>query len=141
MNPTRKLLASVALAAGLSTLAGAAQAADSFWNHNGSTMLLRAEGNYRLITYWNPRPGLRGVHRGTVLFEGYRDGSHYAGTAYTFRSGCRPAPYRVTGQIISETNFAIHGAAPRRVRGGCQVLAHEWNNNSTLRFNYIRRAH
>jgi hypothetical protein len=109
----------------------------SLWNHNGSEMVLEANGSARRIYYWNPRAGLS-VNRGAVLFVGERVGNQYQGNARLFRSGCDPADYWVTGTIRNETDFVLHGAAP--VRNGCTVVGYDpTSGNATLRFTYIRR--
>ena len=115
-----------------------AMAGSSLWNHNGSQMLLQSSGNSRIITYHNPRPGIS-ARPGQVLFEGRRVGNTYRGTAYTFRSGCRPAPYKVSGRLRSETRIVLRGAAPKR--SGCRVIGYTKNSgNSRLVFSYIRKA-
>src|SRR5215510_2489160 len=77
--------------------------ADSFWNHNGSEMRLRADGNRRTIVYERPRAGIasQGVERGTVLFEGRISGvaGEYSGTSYVFSKGCGKQAYAVTGEL------------------------------------------
>ena len=48
--------------------------AESIWNHNGSTMMLEANGDIVAFTYLQPRNlmAAQGVERGTVLFSGRR---------------------------------------------------------------------
>ena len=50
--------------------------ADSFWDHNGSTMRLVANGNERQFVYEVPSKRMynTGVRRGNVLFNGYKSG-------------------------------------------------------------------
>jgi len=122
----------------LSTASLPASAGTSIWNHNGSEMLLQSSGSSRIITYHNPRRGIS-ARPGQLLFEGRRVGNRYSGTAYTFRSGCRPAPYRVSGRLTSETRIVLTGAAPKR--SGCRVIGYTRNSgNSRLVFSYIRKA-
>lgn len=91
--------------------------------HNGSRMRFDWMGDHARIVYIEPRPGLAsaGVERGTLLFEGAisKDG-RLDGTAYTFKKGCAPAPYRVTG-AIEGGDIRLEGAAPKRVSGSCAV--------------------
>lgn len=110
--------------------------AQSVWNHNGSQMLLTSNGRERIITYYNPRPGIS-VQPGQVLFRGVRTGNSYSGTAYLFRRGCRPAPYHVRGHVQSEKQFVLFGRPPRRQ--GCQIIGYtSASANSVLAFTYIR---
>ena len=114
-----------------------AQAGQSIWNHNGSQMLLQSYGNQRVITYYVPRRGIS-AKRGRILFRGTRNGQTYSGTAYTFRRGCAPAPYQVSGVLSSEYEIVLHGASP--VRRGCRVTGYtRHSGNSTLVFTYIRK--
>ena len=64
--------------------------ADSCWNHNGSLMRLKANGNARAFYYENPRSVLAnaGVVRGTLLFDGAKNGNRYDGTARRFSTRC-----------------------------------------------------
>ena len=115
-----------------------ASAADSVWNHNGSQMLLRADGNRRVLSYLHPRRGIS-ARRGDVVFRGRKIGNRYVGTAFTFRRGCRPAPYKVSGVLPSSTRIVLHGASPRR--SGCRIIGYTNNSsNSRLIFSYLRRA-
>jgi hypothetical protein len=73
------------------------------------------------ITYDHPRLGLP-VAAGTILFRGARDGARYSGTAYTFKAGCSPAPYAVTGMKDQKEMIIMTGAAPRRDLHSCDVI-------------------
>lgn len=107
------------------------------WDHNGSEMRWASSGRNRVITYLNPRRGLS-LRPGVVLFEGERVGDRMTGIAYTFRRGCRPAPYQVEGRIRSETNVTLRGAAPVRARGSCRVVNYTTRgSNAVLRFRYL----
>lgn len=79
-------------------------AADSCWTHNGSMMRLQAQGANRWFSYENPRQGLRGsgVGRGTLLFNGQKNGEWYSGTSRVFSSACLGAPleYYVEGPVL-----------------------------------------
>lgn len=70
--------------------------ADSCWNHNGSVMRLKAQGNKRWFYYEEPKSLLRraGVHRGTLLFNGTNRGGYYSGTTRVFSKWCNGNPLR-----------------------------------------------
>ena len=132
----------VCLAAGLLAIAGTgpALAADSLWMHNGSVMYYHAQGASRTFTYYKPRKGLERL-RGKVLFTGQKHGWQMAGTAYTFRKGCAPAPYDVGGDAATPGRIVLDGAAPVRARGGCKVIGYSRNTgNARLVFTYLRAA-
>jgi hypothetical protein len=95
------------------TCFAAPAAADNLWNHNGSIVSLQHDGENRRFVYVTPRPGLP-VTPGTLLFEGKRNGSRYAGTAYVFSSKCGPQAYNVEGIVAyDDRTVAMHGQAPR----------------------------
>ncbi len=77
--------------------------ADSCWNHNGSVMRLVAQGNKRWFYYENPKQVLRraGVRRGTLLFNGRKQGNFYSGTARRFSKYCpgEALEYNVEGPV------------------------------------------
>jgi S1-C subfamily serine protease len=51
-----------------------------------------------------------GVAEGILLFDGYRVGNKYAGTARRFSKNCTaPIPYEVSGNIIKETTIVLRG--------------------------------
>ena len=134
-------LAAMVTIATLQGTSSPARAGESLWSHNGSTMRWHSSGQYRRISYYNPRPGLP-VSPGTVLFEGQRVGNTMFGTAYVFKRGCPPAPYEVSGNInpANQTHVVLFGAAPIRQRGGCRVVGYTNNSrNARLEFNYIQR--
>jgi hypothetical protein len=86
--------------------------ADSLWDHNGSVMRLVADGEQRQLLYERPRQILRGagVQQGTVLFDGYRVGNKYKGTAKRFSKNCpAPLPYEVSGTVVTETKVVLKG--------------------------------
>ena len=98
---------SVAIAAfgvGLTGSISSANAA-SCWDHNGSLMRLEASGNQRWIYYERPRSVLRkaGVRKGTLLFNGVKNGNWYSGTARRFSKYCpgNPLTYSVEGPVAS----------------------------------------
>ncbi|MEP3277665.1 MAG: hypothetical protein ABJN26_28890 [Stappiaceae bacterium] len=88
--------------------------ADSCWDHNGSLMRLVAEGNQRSFYYEAPKPSLRGsgIAEGTLLFNGVKNGSRYAGTARRFSKYCPGSPleYYVEGPVRSDqTKVTMRG--------------------------------
>ena len=74
------------IGAGTFTLTAPSANADSCWNHNGSLMRLKASGDQRWMYYEAPREVLRraGVKRGTLLFDGWKRGNSYTGSARRF---------------------------------------------------------
>lgn len=110
---------------------------DSAMNHNGSSMrVLPAQGK---IIYIQPRAGMgNSIKSGQVLFEGrpWTPGEAFSGTAYTFRKGCSPAPYRVEAfyEGANET-LTLRGAAPVREKSGCKVTGYSLeSSNAALAF-------
>jgi hypothetical protein len=99
--------------------------------HNNSEMLVSEWKDATVeITYNHPRPGLA-VAQGTLLFRGVRDGAHYSGTAYTFKAGCSPAPYTVTGvKNPKKEMIVMTGAAPRRDPHSCDVIGESAQSGS-----------
>lgn len=124
------------------TLAPHTAHADSVWDHNGSVMLYQDSGKHRTIRYLNPKSSIQdlGVRDGTVLFRGERNGDRIHGVAYTFRAGCRPAPYHVDGTVYSETRVVLRGAAPIRAPGSCEIMGHSrLSPSATLVFEYMHQ--
>ena len=106
----RVVMLALAVAAML-TGSGAALA-DSFWDHNGSLMRLKANGQQRVFTYEEPRSVLRraGVRRGTVLFDGRNVGDYYVGRARRFSKYCEaPLDYEVEGPVVGGTRIIMRG--------------------------------
>ncbi len=107
----------------------------SLWLHNGSFMRLEASGEKRVIRYDTPRKGMlaAGARRGTVLFEGRREGETYSGVAYVFAKGCPPSSYAVAGEVSAdERRITMTGNAPRLDRS-CRVTG---TRADTLVFTY-----
>lgn len=109
------LVATLALAgsAAFSTNANA----DSCWNHNGSVMRLVAQGNRRWFYYEEPKRVLRnaGVRRGTLLFNGQKQGNYYIGTARRFSKFCPgdPLTYHVEGPVRrDQLKVTVEGHRP-----------------------------
>lgn len=98
----------MAAATGLAAVAAtpAVAFADSCWNHNGSIMRLKASGNSRTFVYERPREVLQraGVQRGTVLFNGFKSGNFYEGTARRYSRFCpgTPLEYTVAGPVRAD---------------------------------------
>lgn len=93
------------------------------WDHNGSIMRLEADGARRRFVYVTPRRGMRrvGVRRGTLLFDGHRDGFVYEGTARIFNKRCGQFTYRVRGEVSDDARrVVLFGRAPR-VGSDCQI--------------------
>ena len=112
--------------------------ADSCWNHNGSVVRLVASGAERWFYYEEPRDVLReaGVSRGTLLFEGQRDGNHYSGTARRFSKYCPDTPmeYAVEGPVSSDQlQVTVRGRRPLYDR--CIPTGRD--SEDTLTFTYL----
>ncbi len=98
----------------------------SRWSHNGSTLVLYAEGDRRAFYYDRPRPGMieAGARRGRLLFKGEIAGERYVGLAYVFSRRCGPRSYPVDGPILDEhARVVLRGTAPR-VDEACKVAGH-----------------
>jgi hypothetical protein len=101
-------------------------AANSVWEHNGSTLQLREEGALRSFRYSKPRAELQkaGVEDGTVLFEGKKIGNRFSGTAYRFSKGCGAVGYEVEGAVSpTARGLTLSGRAPKR-NSKCEVVGH-----------------
>lgn len=123
--------------------AGAQSPGDSIWDHNGSLVTLRAEGQGRVIVYLEPKPALigAGVRPGTVLFRGRREGDRVQGTAYTFRQGCPPASYPVAGSAAEPGRLELTGAAPVWAGRSCDLVGATTDSpHARLVFRYLRRV-
>lgn len=86
--------------------------ADSFWDHNGSTMRLQDYGNERIFTYEYPSVRMQkaGITQGDVLFNGFRKGDKYYGTARVFSKYCDYSlPYKVNGNVYSGPKVVLTG--------------------------------
>lgn len=124
------------------TPATAQMSQGEYWDHNGSYMSIIRDGNSLTIRYVDPKSSMRrhGVRPGTVLFRGRITGSRIRGTAYTFRRGCQPASYNVSGRFERNDTYSAHrvylnGASP--VREGCEVVGYTRNSgNAHLEFRY-----
>ena len=113
-------------------------AADSCWWHNGSLMRLKARGNDRWFYYEQPRAGLA-VRRGTLLFNGRKQGNWYVGTARVFSKYCpgSPQPYHVEGPVAAnQLRVTVQG--DREVHNRCRPTG-RWTSD-TLVFTYAYRC-
>lgn len=126
-RPKVVILASVV---SLSSLSGNA------YDHNGSQM--RIDRDKGLIVYEEPKSSISGtVSGGQVLFRGklpWRS-MKASGTAYTFKKGCAPAPYPVTGYWTEDQDLHLFGAAPKRAKDGCAIIGYSKSGgNAKLAF-------
>ncbi len=115
--------------------------ADSCWNHNGSLMRLQAQGNQRWLSYEVPRQQLRaaGVRRGTLLFNGYKSGNWYSGTARIFSKYCpgNPLEYAVEGPVRGD-QLQVTVQGTREVYSRCRPTGRY--KTDTLVFTYSHRC-
>ena len=140
-NLAKKLLLSIASISLMSTAVTfgviSSANADSCWNHNGSLMRLKASGNDRWLYYENPRSVLRaaGVRKGTLLFNGRKNGNWYSGTARRFSKYCPDTPleYFVEGPVRSD-QLKVTVIGTREVYKQCQATGNF--KKDTLVFTY-----
>ena len=116
--------------------------ADSCWWHNGTLMRLKARGNQRWFVYEKPRKSwmrAAGVRRGTLLFNGVKNGNSYSGTARRFSRHCpgEPLQYHVSGPVASsQTKVTVSGNRP--IHSRCNPTgAVDWD---TLVFTYSHQC-
>ena len=86
--------------------------ADSFWNHNGSVMRLVADNSERTFIYETPSQRMlnAGVVKGTVLFDGYKNGDMYFGTSTIFSKNCyQDITYKVSGHVHNGPKVVLTG--------------------------------
>ena len=146
MKPILKLLVPGALAL-LVAMGGIASSpapasADSCWWHNGTLMRLKDRGNQRWFLYEDPRKRwmrAAGVRRGTLLFNGVKNGNSYSGTARRFSKYCPgdPLEYHVSGPVSpNQTRVTVSGNRP--IHSRCRPTgAVEWD---TLVFTYSHQC-
>jgi uncharacterized protein len=92
--------------------------------HNGSTIQMTKTGNVVEMRYSSVRSGLA-APVGALLFRGTVTSSgHIEGTAYTFKRGCPPAPYQVSGQQTNK-QIVLLGRAPVHDKSSCDVVAYD----------------
>lgn len=113
-----------------------ARMAKPMW-HNGSLMEVSFLRNGDVtISYRRPRPSLPPQFAGQIVFSGRlaRDG-RLSGVAYTFKTGCLPAPYTVEGSVFRRSHIVLRGASPVRDRRNCAVVGMTSESpNSQLEF-------
>jgi hypothetical protein len=109
------------------------------FDHNGSIVIV--DHKRGMIVYKQPRKAIAGtIKAGDVLFKGepwdqYEMGRSIRGTAYIFKKGCDPAPYRVEGGFrMSWHTIVLKGVAPVRAKGSCEVTGYNGDGNSSLEF-------
>ncbi|WP_395517833.1 hypothetical protein [Pseudorhizobium flavum] len=110
------------------------------FDHNGS--LMRVDHRNGRITYLQPKRGIRrAIKAGTVLFESepwdqYDINRSIRGTAYVFKTGCKPAAYQVSGGFyMSWHTLVLRGPAPVRKKNSCEIEQLSWDSpNAELRF-------
>lgn len=108
--------------------------------HNGSKMEVIIDGSHFEIRYVTPKRSIRkhGVRNGTVLFTGELRGRTVEGEAAVFRRGCDPENYWVSGRYSSSgRSFVLRGDAPKRERGGCEVIDYS-SSSSNARLKFTR---
>lgn len=115
--------------------------ADSCWNHNGSLMRLKAQGNQRWFAYEVPRPVLQaaGVRRGTLLFNGVKRGNWYEGLSRVFSKYCPgiPLEYWVEGPVRSD-QLQVTLRGTREVQSRCRPSGRM--TTDTLVFTYSHQC-
>jgi hypothetical protein len=94
--------------------------------HNGSVVsIMRERGDMVAIRYLELRRGLPSWMKGQLLFLGTESRTHqFTGTAYTFKGGCPPAAYDVTGALDANGELVLTGQAPVRDQRSCAVLGY-----------------
>ncbi len=108
----------------------------SIWDHNGSTMLLDANGSDRHFYYENPRTAMiaQGATHGSELFEGNRSGNTYSGTAMIYSKKCGVDQYKVAGTVSDdERTLILQGRAPVHNQA-CQTSSYR---DDTLVFTFV----
>lgn len=126
----------ILVALSLPSSAGAQEMSPVF--HNGSRFIFTRDRGKVEIRYETPKPNVP-VSEGTILFSGkYDSRGYYAGTAYTFKRGCKPAPYHVVGKDAGP-GIILVGAAPRRYTNSCDVVGETTSGpNAKLIFEFER---
>lgn len=111
-------------------------AARSFWNHNGSAMMMIREGSRVRLVYEEPREGMvrAGATKGSEVFSGTLSGTTIRGDAVIFNSRCGQFRYPVSGWVDQDGwEFVMTGRAPRIGRD-CRPAS--WIDD-TLRFEIL----
>ena len=105
----------------------------SVWTHNGSVVSLESAGVRRKFIYVTPRAGLP-VQKGTLLFDGIKDGETYKGTAYVFSCGARG--YSVQGPVSNNDQTITLTGGRELVNASCRSVGY---GTDTLVFKYLRQ--
>ena len=109
----------------------------SIWDHNGS--LVHVDEGTGIIAYDGPKASLKDtVVSRAVLFRGtIEPGGRIEGTAYAFKKGCAPAPYRVSGRYSANREWIVlKGDGP--TRNGCEISGYSARSpHSTLKFRSV----
>jgi hypothetical protein len=111
----------------------------SYWTYNGSLFGLIARGESRRFVYVKPREDLTrmGVSKGTILFEGRKDGMKYEGTVRVFSKSCGATEYAVKGDIVdNDQRVILRGKVPI-LNEQCRIERYQ---NNVLVFVYQRRS-
>jgi hypothetical protein len=91
---------------------------------NGSTIMMTRKGHRLTMTCSGVRGGLS-MPDGSTLFSGtITDRNEIMGVAYTFKRGCPPAPYEVTG-VQTSNEIVLRGHAPVRASSDCEVARYD----------------
>ena len=108
----------------------------SRWNQNGSVVYLIADGAIRRLYYEIPLSELAaaGVKKGTLFFDGKKNGNHYIGRAYTFAAKCKPMGFPVNGDISDdEKQVTLRGKVPK-LNSSCKVARY---SDEALVLNFV----
>ncbi len=114
----------------------------SFWDHSGSLMFLKADGNKRAFFYKNPRRILKaaGIRDGSLLFHGKIAGGNYLGKMRKFSRRCGTIEFPVRG-IVNNNNGNIRvifrSNVPTRNIRTCQTTG---SKRKTLVFKFLYTA-
>jgi len=111
----------------------------TFWDHNGSTMYLVANGSSRELHYQKPRPGMleAGAHPDDVLFKGELSDGQLSGTAYIFNAQCGQAPFHVRGSVLDNGGKIVLTGLGPRIGRNCQSNG---EYTSTLEFKLLKTS-
>lgn len=138
---TTALAATLAIGSGILAATPGLAIADSCWTHNGSLMRLKADGNRRWFVYEQPRETLRraGVTRGTLLFDGVKQGNWYTGTSRVFSRFCpgNALHYATEGPVRAD-QLQVTLSGTREIQKRCQPTGRY--TTDTLVFTYSHRC-